>query len=136
MLVGGSGVEASQQICSHPRDHSELGFIFLVICGRLSLAITHSPAWKGPPVRTPRALRSGLSEHPRPRPVREFQGGSRSEEVLIGRQEVMAQVFFGATGVPRAKTTQQFQPHQSSKNAPTIQSYTTQKGMYQCGVSA
>ena len=33
-------------------------------------------------------------------------------------------------------TTQQSHHHQTSKNAPTIQSYTPQKGMYQCGVSA
>lgn len=34
------------------------------------------------------------------------------------------------------RTTQQSHHHQTSKNAPRIQSYTTQKGMYQCGVSA
>ena len=39
--------------------------------------------------------------------------------------------------VPGARShSHQFHHHQTSKNAPRIQSYTTQKGMYQCGVLA
>jgi hypothetical protein len=69
MLVGGWGVEACQEISSDPCDHSELGFTFLVISGRLSLAITHPvPHAKGLRFIL-RGMRSRLSEHAQPGPV-------------------------------------------------------------------